>query len=68
MDDFISVSPIPGSTPFDQLMHSPMGNPGPAEFTKGSSSYLMSILNDELPPTMIHDDHVSATYYLQVSQ
>jgi hypothetical protein len=54
MDDFLPVSPI--SQSFDPMMLSPLGNPMPTEFTERSGSYLTSIMNDELPPTMVHGE------------
>ena len=56
MDEFIPVSLIPGSTSYDPMMHSPVGNSGPTEFTERSGSYLTSVLNDELIPSMIHEE------------
>ena len=57
MDEFLPLSPgMSQSATFDQLMHSPLGNPMPAEFTERSGSYLTSIMNDELPPSMVHEE------------
>ena len=56
MDEFRPVSLLSGSTVFDQVMHSPVGNSGPVEFTERSGSYLTSIINDELPQSMIHEE------------
>jgi hypothetical protein len=56
MDEFLPVSPLARSIGFEPLMHSPVGTSLPAEFTERSGSYLSSIMNDELPPSMVHED------------
>ena len=57
MDEFRSVSLMSGSAVFDQVLNSPvLGSQGPVEFTERSGNYLTSIINDELPQNMIHEE------------